>query len=81
MAAGYLPTPVGHKDHQDSPIRAIQWYRVVLGVYCVGQRGVGRFLDRIISPSSANPHRACLQPSLDSDRSEMKMAQKRLWNG
>ena len=34
--------------------------RVVLGVHWVGQRGVGRFPDRIIRPGGANPRRTCL---------------------
>jgi hypothetical protein len=72
---------LGLKDHQDSPIRTTHWYRSVLGVYWIGQRGFGRFLDRIIRPSGANPRRTCLQSSIDSDRSELKTVQKRLKNG
>jgi hypothetical protein len=29
---------LGPEDHQDSPIRTIQWYRAALGVYWVDQR-------------------------------------------
>ena len=72
---------LGPKNHQYSPIRAIQWYRAVIGVYWVGQREVGRFLDRIIHPSGADLRRTCMQPSLDSAWSELKMARKRLRNG
>ena len=73
-------------DHQDSPTRTIQWYRAVLGVYWVGQRGVGRFLDRIICPSCTNPRRTCMQPwfaRLGPERVEngSEMAGKRLWDG